>query len=193
MNLIAIAMAVVSLVGGGYFAYVSTTSERTIPVEWDAAIGTSVVSPLTASNLWDSTSTNSLAKPNWIPNGSLATASQKTLTENWIRSIVGTPGAAGTAPTDIKSILVRRVNGSVAELPIMDVFRKIFDDDILTFRRAKDYTDVLRVDADLGSVIRRGSGVRINQGNESLAITNATAGGNNVIAQLEGGQIWTLV
>jgi hypothetical protein len=102
---------------------------------------------------YDPNAVGSDIMPDWMLTSSSMTpaerttassTNQKTLINLWLNRIVGAAVPVDLRPTsdtDIRSILVRRKNGTTAEIPIMQFFKKLNDDAILAYDRAKDYTD----------------------------------------------------
>jgi hypothetical protein len=164
------------------------------------------------TTVYDSNAVGSDKIPDWMLTSSTmtsadrttaATSDQKTLINSWLIRTVGAAipdNLKPTSDTDIRSILVRRKNGLTAEIPIMQFFKKLHDDSILAFDRAKDYTD-WRFAGGAGqptftdNVIRYNSGIRLGlSDNSSLKLGHDGRGDARIItAPGSSGQVWYVI
>jgi hypothetical protein len=106
------------------------------------------------------------------------TGTEKEIWARWLENNTGTLTTASqssSTPTGIKSIVVRRNNGTTAELPIMDFIKKL-------------YTDI-----PLGNpqIVRKGEGIQLrlqdSRGNK------LGHNGRGTAAIIDGVQIWEAV
>jgi hypothetical protein len=146
-----------------------------------------------------------LTSPTMTPAERTAAASsdQKTLINSWLNRTVGAAipdNLKPTSDTDIRSILVRRKNGTTAEIPIMQFFRKLNDDAILAYDRAKDYTD-WRLAGGQGqttftdNVVRYGGGIRLGLADNTAYKLTHNGAGTAALQNAPGqnGQVWIVV
>ena len=146
----------------------ASSESRTSAGSWDT---TPSASGSVASAVWASGATSSDLAPGWTIGTDLATSSQQTLINAWLRRTVNTPvvGLTPTVDTDIRSILVRRKNGTTAEIPIMSFFKKLHEDALLAWRQSKDYTDEKFADP---SIVRYNTGFKIRSTEEHHTAIN---------------------
>ena len=157
---IGIVFMITSIAAAVYCASTNPTDQRTNYPGWEQS--TQDVGYPSTVDLWTAAS-GSNRKPPWVGPLDLVTTSQKDLTKRWIQRTVGTLDENSVTSADemgIKSILVRRNDGTTADLPIMDFFKKLHDDMVLGFDRAKDYVDqgISSVSNDLASVSATANG-----------------------------------
>ena len=88
---------------------------------------------------------SSRARPGWMTttySGADLTSAEsaESATKTWLKyqaTVSGDSASTGSTQTDIRSLLVRRRDGTVAEIPIMNFFRKLFMDHVYYLAQAK--------------------------------------------------------
>lgn len=126
------------------------------------AVGSTTYNTARAAELWTTTSQGSNLKTAWAGTTDTKTTTQADMTKNWINRTVAAGITANSITSSgtngIKSILVRKNDGLTAELPIMEFFKKLHEDMMLGFQRAKDYADKVSADIFIShpTILRRG-------------------------------------
>jgi hypothetical protein len=137
-----LSIAIIPMIASSlYFGFASPAEKRTSYPEWDNS--TSNVAVDAGTSLWRDTP-DSNRRPPWASVVGKDETIQR-LTANWIEDTVLKGGteksATSTADDGIAAILVRNNSGISKPLPIMDFFKKLNDDMVLGWLRAKDYVD----------------------------------------------------
>ncbi len=131
------------------------------------AVGSTTYNTARAAELWTTTSQGSNLKTAWAGTTDTKTTTQADMTKNWINRTVAAGITADSITSSgtngIKSILVRKNDGLTAELPIMEFFKKLHEDMMLGYQRAKDYADKVSADILIAhpGIVTRGQGIRL--------------------------------
>lgn len=178
-----------------------------------AKSGSTAAAPLAA--LFDSSHgvDSSRAKPGWMTttySGADLTSAEsaESATKTWLKyqtTVSGDSAATGATQTDIRSLLVRRRDGTVAEIPIMNFFRKIFMDNVyylaqakaLAIQEVKNGINAINNNSDYNNavsanLVRYNHWFKITQPGSEAQGSLAVTGGDVIRWQGGGGQYWNL-
>ena len=131
------------------------------------AVGSTTYNTARAAELWTTTSQGSNLKTAWAGTTDTKATTQLDMTKNWINRTVAAGITADSITSSgtngIKSILVRKNDGLTAELPIMEFFKKLHEDMMLGYQRAKDYADKVSADILIShpTILRRGEAFQL--------------------------------
>jgi hypothetical protein len=156
---------------------------------------------LPAANIWAAGKSNSDKKYEWTTDADSKTDTQRVLTERWIertvdQAISSTSITSQSATKGVKSILVRKLDGTTAELPIMDFFKKLHEDMVLGWQRAKDYADKISDDILIRhpEIVTTGKPIRLGLQEATQYKLTHNGRGTAALQDAPGnaGQMWTV-
>jgi hypothetical protein len=123
------------------------------------------------------------------------------MTKNWINRTVAAGITADSITSSgtngIKSILVRKNDGLTAELPIMEFFKKLHEDMMIGYQRAKDYADKVSADILIShpNILTKGQNIRLGLQEATQYKLTHNGSGTAAIENAAGnaGQQWTVI